>query len=264
MKSGKILILISGLVALALAALQPAAATESDTGKEKRWAQQVVDSLLDGEAVWLDDGEGHEFLGIHTPAGHDSGRAVILMHGIGVHPNWPDVIYPLREALLENDITSLSIQMPILANEAEDAEYRGLYAEVPARLLAAVDFLKNSGYEKIDIVGHSMGARMATYFLVRESGSDINSAVLIGMGNSSSGSWPESIEALARLRVPVLDLYGSKDLDIVLDTVQDRASFGKKNSSGIYRQIRIEDANHFYQGHEDELKRAVIDWLQSS
>lgn len=263
MKVEAILRHLSAWPLLLMLAVVPAAATESDTAKEQRWANQIVDSLLDGDAVWLADPGGHEFLSILTEGDTDSGRAVILIHGIGVHPNWPDVIYPLREALLENDITSLSIQMPILANEAEDSEYSGLYPEVPGRLQAAVDFLKDSGYARIDIVAHSMGARMATYYLARENIDDVNSAVLIGMGSSSTSSWPECIDALAELRIPVLDLYGGKDLDIVLDTVQDRASSGQKNVSGIYRQIRVEEANHFFQGHEDELKSVVIDWLQS-
>ena len=247
------------LIAIALGA--PVYATNSDVGKEKRWAEQVIDGLLDGDELWLDDGSGHEFLGILTEGDTESGRAVILVHGIGVHPNWPDVIFPLREAMLENEITSLSIQMPILPNEAEDSEYSALYPEVPGRLQAAVDFLKNSGYARVDIVGHSLGARMATYYLAQQGTDGVNSVVLIGMGNSSSGSWPESIDALARLRVPVLDLYGGKDLDTVLNTVQDRATSGQKNKSGIYRQIRVEDANHFFQGHENALKQHVIDWL---
>ena len=244
-----------------LLVLAPVAATESDTAKEQRWATQIVDSLLDGDAVWLADPGGHEFLSILTEGDTGSGRAVILAHGIGVHPNWPDVIYPLREGLLENDITSLSIQMPILANEAEDADYTFLYPEVPGRMQAAVDYLRDAGYTKIDIVSHSMGARMAVYYLSREGTEGVNSAVLIGLGNSETGSWPESVDALARLRVPVLDLYGGKDLDIVLDTVQDRADSGQKNASGVYRQVRVEGANHFFQGNEEDLKSVVLEWL---
>ena len=251
------------ILALTLVLSLPVFATNSDVAKEKRWAEQVIDGLLDGDELWLTDPGGHEFLGILTEGDADSGRAVILVHGIGVHPNWPDVIFPLREALLENEITSLSIQMPILPNEAEDGEYSVLYPEVPGRLQAAVDALKDSGFSKIDIVGHSMGARMAVYHLIQDNADDVNSVVLIGLGSSSSGSWPGSIDALARLRVPALDLYGSKDLDIVLNTVKDRANSGQKNKSGIYRQIQVDEANHFFQGHEDELKSIVIDWLQS-
>jgi len=245
----------------ALTAL-PAVATESDTAKEQRWANQIIDSLLDGEPVWLADPGGHEFLSILTEGDAGSGHAVILAHGIGVHPNWPDIIYPLREALLENDITSLSLQMPILENEAEESEYAALYPEAPGRLQAAVDFLKDSGYSRIDLVGHSAGARMVNYYLALDSTEGVNSAVLIGMG--SSDVWPESIDALARLRVPVLDLYGGKDLDTVLNSVQDRASSGQKNKFGVYRQIMVDEANHFFQGHEDALKSIVIDWLTNS
>lgn len=255
--------IISGLV-LGLAIIAYGAsvqATNSDVAKEKRWAEQVIDGLLDGDELWLTDNSGHEFLGILTEGDTDSGRAVILVHGIGVHPNWPDVIYPLREALLEAEITSLSIQMPILPNDAEDSEYKTLYPEAPGRFQAAIDLLKESGYAKIDIVGHSAGARMAEFYLVQEGIDGVNSAVFIGLG--SSVGWPECIEALARLRIPVLDLYGGNDLETVMSTVQDRAIAGQKNESGIYRQIRVEKSNHFYHGHEDELKSIVIDWLQS-
>ena len=99
------------------------AATNSDTAKESRWAEQVIDGLLDGDEVWLIDDSGHEFLGILTEGDRSSGRAVVLLHGIGVHPNWPDVIYPLRAGLLEQNITTLSLQMPILENEADEREY---------------------------------------------------------------------------------------------------------------------------------------------
>ena len=102
------------LALLLTSALVPVAATNSDTAKERRWAEQVIDGLLDGDDVWLIDDSGHEFLGILTEGDRSSGHAVVLLHGVGVHPNWPDVIYPLRAGLLERHITTLSLQMPIL------------------------------------------------------------------------------------------------------------------------------------------------------
>jgi len=52
----------------------------SDLAKEKRWADQVVDAILDGDAVWLNDGTS-EFLGIYTEAEEDKSRAIIVMTG---------------------------------------------------------------------------------------------------------------------------------------------------------------------------------------
>ena len=55
--------------------------------KEQRWAEQIVDFLMDGDAVYLTDGKS-EFLAIETPAvGDSTNRAAIVMHGTGVHPD---------------------------------------------------------------------------------------------------------------------------------------------------------------------------------
>ena len=112
----------------------------SDLAKEKRWATQVVDAILDGEAVWLNDGKS-EFLGIYTEAGEDEGRAVIVMHGTGIHPDWQQVIQPLRVGLTEHGWNTLSIQMPILANDADYSDYAPLYDEVAPRINAAIKYL---------------------------------------------------------------------------------------------------------------------------
>ena len=105
----------------------------SDLEKEKRWADQVVDAILDGEPVWLNDGNSN-FLGIYTEAEEDKGRAVIVMHGTGIHPDWQQVIQPLRVGLTEFNWNTLSIQMPVLANDAEYLDYAPLYEEVAPRV----------------------------------------------------------------------------------------------------------------------------------
>ena len=114
----------SGFLSIVFVCLVSAAAVNaSDLEKEQRWADQVVESLLDGEAVFLNDGRAN-FLAIETPSTTgESRKAAILMHGTGVHPNWPTVILPLRVGLTESGWDTLSIQMPILANDAETADY---------------------------------------------------------------------------------------------------------------------------------------------
>lgn len=236
-------------------------ATGSDSAKEQRWAEQVVDSLLDGDDVWLDDGAGHEFLGILTEGDVESERAVLLVHGVGVHPNWPDVIYPLRTGLLENDITSLSIQMPILANDADPGLYRPLFAEVPQRIDAALRFLDEAGYRNITLVAHSMGAAMAVYYLSQAPTNQVESLIIIGMSPGLDEA--ENITRMGQLKVPLLDLYGEADLQAVVASAPERAATGKAASSD-YRQQRVSGANHFFQGHESELVQLVIEWLDSN
>ena len=250
---------LRGILLLSLAWLPvQAQATESDVGKEQRWAEQVIDSLLDGDELWLDDGAGHEFLGILTE-GNDAAQAVILVHGIGVHPNWPDVIYPLRESLLEAGITSLSIQMPILANDAESAEYLPLFAEVPNRLNAAIDHLREAGYSRISLVAHSMGASMTAHAMSRPGMSKVSSVVLIGMGPGIDGK--ANIEAMGKIGVPLFDLSGSEDLPQVLESAEFRAEAGRSRQDLEFRQVVVDGANHFFQGHEEALVRNTLDWL---
>lgn len=238
----------------------PLAATQSDVDKERRWAEQIVPGLLDGDAVWLADGEGHEFLGILTDGDGGRERAVILLHGIGVHPNWPDVIYPLREALLEHGTTSLSIQLPILANDAESGAYAPLFAEVPARIDAAIEHLAAAGYRSVILVAHSMGASMAAHYLARGAHNAVDSAVLIGMGPGLDGT--ANIDALARISLPMLDLYGGADLPAVLESTDRRAAAGLAGAGQAYRQVGVKGANHFFQGHERALEEQVIGWLE--
>ena len=237
-----------------------ASGTNSAIAKEGRWAEQVIDGLLDGDAIWLTDDSGHEFLGIFTQADDNPDRAVILAHGIGVHPNWPDVIYPLREGLLEHGITTLSIQMPILANDADQGEYAPLFSEAPSRFEAALGYLDEEGYRDIIIIGHSTGASMAAYYLSQSNVPAVQSFVLIGMSPGIKGS--ENIEALEKIKVPVMDLYGSEDLPLVLGSVEQRAVAGNKQAGFQYLQIRVDGANHFYQGHEEMLVKQVIEWLE--
>ena len=63
----------------------------SDIEKEKRWADQIIDALFDGEPVTLNAGE-QDFLAIYTGAA-DSGtaNAAIVMHG-----SWTSRLMPIR------------------------------------------------------------------------------------------------------------------------------------------------------------------------
>ncbi|RKZ55324.1 MAG: DUF3530 domain-containing protein, partial [Gammaproteobacteria bacterium] len=153
----------TGLIFVSFFFLAPGVSA-SDLDKEKRWADQVVDAILDGDAVWLNDGKNN-FLGIYTEAEEDKGRAVIVMHGTGIHPDWQQVIQPLRVGLTEDSWNTLSIQMPVLANEAEYIDYAQLYDEVAPRIDAAIKYLKDNGIKEIVLLGHSQGSSMTAYYL---------------------------------------------------------------------------------------------------
>jgi len=230
----------------------------SDIAKEKRWADQVVDSILDGEAIWLDDGN-HKFLGIYTASEESSSRAVIIMHGTGIHPDWQQVIQPLRVGLTEYNWNTLSIQMPVLANDAEYSDYAPLYDEVAPRIDAAIKYLKANGIKTIVLIGHSQGSSMAAYYL-STSKQNVKGFVAIGMATFAKDSRMDSVSALKKIQVPVLDLYGKEDLDNIIASADDRAAAAKESGNESYVQVII-PGNHFFDDAEGALVSTVAEWL---
>lgn len=253
---------LNSFILLLLVSVFSTAIYASDLAKEKRWADQVVDAILDGEAIWLNDGTS-EFLGIYTEAEEDKGRAVIVMHGTGIHPDWQQVVQPLRVGLTEHNWNTLAIQMPILQNEAEYAEYAPLYDEVAPRINAALDYLKENGAQQIVLIGHSQGATMGAYYL-STSKQDVNGFVAIGMGVFADDPRMDSIKSLQSIKVPVLDLYGDDDLEPIMKSVEERAAAAKKAGNSNFTQVELAGSNHFFDGKEEELVEAVADWLEKS
>ena len=231
----------------------------SDLAKEKRWADQVVGSIMDGDAVMLDDGTS-EFLGIYTEAAEDKGRAVIVMHGTGIHPDWQQVVQPLRVGLTEHNWHTLAIQMPVLHNEAEYIEYAPLYDEVAPRLEAAIKYLKDNGAKNIVLVGHSQGASMSAYSLSKNS-HDVTGFVAIGMGVYAADERMNTINALGKIKIPMLDMFGSEDLEAVMSSIDERAAAAKKAGNNDYTQVKVPGANHMFDGKDDALVEAVAGWL---
>jgi len=234
-------------------------AVASDLAKERRWAAQIVDALLDGEALYLNDGRA-DFLAIETESNDgELHKAAIVMHGTGVHPDWPTVVQPLRVRLIEHGWHTLSIQMPVLGNDAAHEDYAAIYDWVPGRINAAVAHLRAKGAQRIVLLAHSQGSTMSAYYLA-ESQPMLDGFIAIGMSQGNANPAMDNLRHLPRIALPMLDLYGSEDLPEVIASAADRkARAGAANRD--YEQQRIEGADHFFDGEEDALLDAVNAWL---
>ncbi|MFK7997161.1 MAG: DUF3530 family protein [Granulosicoccus sp.] len=227
--------------------------------REQRWIEQTVDSIFDGEPVFLDS-DGHRFLGIFTESSSSSSKAIIVLHGTGLHPDWEQVVRPVRVRMTEFGWNTLSIQLPLLAKSAAYQDYVSLYPEVPVRLQAATDFLLERGMSTIVVVAHSQGATMASYYLAQ---SEHNIEALVAIGMSAQHNNPEinSAQSLKLITIPVLDIYGSRDFPTVLETSLKRRQAASHNAR--YSQLVIADAYHFFDdsNHERMLIDTIVRWL---
>lgn len=235
----------------------------SDTAKEKRWADQVVDSIMVGDAEWLKAGKSKIF-SIYTE--HTTEKAIggaIVLHGSGVHPNWDQVVRPLRSQLPDYGWATLSLQLPVLANDADYKEYIPLFKDVAPRITAGVKFLQNKGIQNIVIIGHSLGSGMAGYYMAQKPDSSIRALIAVGVsgvmykGDSGVGF----LTSLKTIKVPVLDIFGSNDLPQVLKGEKLKAATARKAGNKNYTQIKVNGANHFFDNKEDVLVKRIRGWI---
>jgi pimeloyl-ACP methyl ester carboxylesterase len=251
------LLLIKAVLALCFGGMPPSFATNVE--REQRWVEQTADSVFDGEVLFL-NADGHAFYSIYTEAEPVSKRGMIVLHGTGFHPDWEQVVQPIRVQMTQHGWNTLSIQLPLLEKDVAYEDYLPLYPEVPPRLEAATDFLIDQGMETMVIVAHSQGATMASYYLSRFD-HQIDALVAIGMSAQHVQPHINSAESLKKIDIPVLDLYGSKDFASVLMTARQRQNAGAHNPD--YSQLVIRNAYHFFDDHEAELLDAVVVWLDS-
>ena len=188
--------------------------------------------------------------------GKNSKVGIILCHGRGKHPTWL-VVNPLRKEINRQlGYHTLSIQMPRLHGSWR--EYDSLFPESEQRIKAAIKVLKNEkGVEKVYLMGHSMGSRMATSFLANNPDSGV--AGFIGVGIRNGGDVPlDSDENLRSVNIPILDVYG--------DGGDGKDAFDAEARSDMiskqYQQILIPGADHVFSGHEEKMTAAVFRWLK--
>ncbi len=224
-----------------------ASAETADYAREKKWADEVVPGLVVGDPVYLQTPRGHhKFLTLFTPA-KDPNKAALVVHGMGIHPDW-GMVGTLRTELADRGFTTLSIQMPIMAADAKSDAYPPTFPEAAERIAEAVGFLKAKGYTQLAIVSHSMGSRMSGVYMAGKPDSSIKSWASLGL---SYGDY-------AALKLPVLDLYGENDLPLVLkNAAQRKKSLAAKHSV----QKVIARTDHFFTGHEPAMVEAVAVFL---
>lgn len=233
----------------------------SDRAWEGRITAEIRDALLVGEPLML-QADGNDFFAIYAPELSSYSRgAVILLHGRGAHPDWADVIHPLRTRLPDYGWKTLSIQLPIAAADASDWVYPELIPEAFGRITAAVEYLKQQGVTNIVLVGHSLGARMGIAYLAQGVPDELQAFVAIGLAARKDVPNDGTLGTLEKLQLPLLDIYGSKDIDAVLQSAPARVRAARLAENQAYRQRRIDGADHFFTGLDDALLAEVRAWL---
>jgi pimeloyl-ACP methyl ester carboxylesterase len=241
-----------------------AVAENIDHEWESRIAQKLLEDTIIGEIIWCYAGE-NSFITLFTgqPA-HEARGAAIILHGMGSHPDWPEVIAPIRLTLPDRGWSTLSIQLPVLNPETPVAAYGATVKEAGQRIRATVKLLRDMEFSNIVIIAHSFGAATAASYIAENKGKGIQAFVSIGMRSQKFlNPTLDLVDKIEKMNIPVLDVYGSRDFDDIVRSAADRRLAASKNGNHAYRQIEIRDADHNFIGLESALIDLISDWLEN-
>jgi pimeloyl-ACP methyl ester carboxylesterase len=220
-----------------------------DYAREKRWADETLATLVVGDAVSIEQKNGHRFLGLYTRAAKPRGAAIIA-HGRGWAPDH-ELYGALRVKLAEAGYSTLSIQMPVLDGTAKLGDYLPTFPDSDERLALAARWLGAKGYSNVAIVSHSLGATMANHYLVGTAQPGVGAWVFIGIING--------LEDMFRIKIPVLDVFGSEDWHVTRLGADERLI--QINKIAGSEQVIVPGAQHFFEGRQDALARVIVDFL---
>ncbi|MBT8118453.1 MAG: alpha/beta hydrolase family protein [Gammaproteobacteria bacterium] len=239
----------------------------SDLEREKRMADEIVDAIIDGDAVYLEAND-QEFLSIYTEADDEARGVAIILHGRGFHPDWQDAINPLRVGLAESGWNTLSVQMPVLEKQAKYYDYLPLFPQAIPRIEAAIAYARdqikqNGGDNKVVLIAHSCGAHMAMTWTDVDSFEAIDAYVGIGMGATDYKQPMKQPFPLAKIKVPVLDVYAANDYPAVQRMAAARWQSIEQAGNTKSAQVIVPDADHYYTNRGDALTLVISEWLDS-
>lgn len=235
----------------------------SDLMREQRMTDEIVDVIIDGDAVFL-EADSHKFLSLYAEA-DDARGVVIILHGRGFHPDWQDTVNPLRVGLTEFGWNTLSVQMPVLEKQAKYFDYVPLFPEAVARIDAAIKFAREHDNKEIVLLAHSCGVHMAMAWVDAQTESisqKIDAFVGLGMGATDYQQPMEKPFPFNKLTIPVLDVYGENDYPGVLREAPERLSKMQAAGNEKTGQKMVIGADHYYEDKGESLTQVVAEWLQ--
>ena len=236
------------MVAAAVAATCAVAHAQfADDAREDRWAQEVAPQVVVGEVVWLATPQRAKVLALFTDAPSAKG-GVIIVHGLGVHPDW-GLNGALRTELADHGFATLSVQMPVFGAVATREQYRALYGIAGDRIAAAIRDLRKRGITKVAIVSHSVGAGMVDAYLARRGALSIAAWVPVGM----------LVDFARAPREPVLDIVAENDFPEVLASSKLRTPRLPRDRCS--RMVTVPGADHYFGRATDALTEAIVLFL---
>lgn len=230
----------------------------TDSQRELAYAE-IMSAAFPHELQWLKVADSRFAALYHQADKKEARGAAIILHDMGSYPDQALLAAELRLQLPEHNWSTLAIQMPVLEQGAQAEDYPALFLDAQARIQAGIDFLKQNQVSNVVLVGYGMGALMALN-AQGEKSLELQALVLISAPLlNTEDKQAQTLELLAKINIPILDVYAGLDLPEVKDSARQRRVAAKQNSN--FRQMVIEAADHSYAHQNGLVSKRVYGWL---
>jgi len=227
------------------------AAPDIDRQREQELAKQF-ESLDDSvEMLWLGEGD-EKFAALFSAADSSEKKgALLILHDVGAHPDWPDLVQPLRRDMPSAGWAVLVPQLPLPSSGSPRTDYQHRLEPTAARIALALADLNARGYRKVVIVGHGFGASVGVNVATGDAAGQFAGFIAVGSENEKL---PD--------RLPFLDVYGSRDYPNVIRAADKRARSARRSAELGYQRVEMEGADHRFTAMEKSLVKRIRGWLE--
>jgi hypothetical protein len=230
------------------AAFGPPSPSISDYALEKRWADEFTPGIVVGDLVRLGQSNGHHFVAAWAPQANNA-RTVILLHGLGVHPEH-GLTGQLRTLLHDAHYSTLAIQTPLIDSKtiSDAGVYRSLMPEAMERIDLAIAFARQQGAKQVFLVGHTVGAWMINEFLKARPAQ--------GLAAWASLGYTGRFDSFGLHTMATLDVYPNEGTSVSRDAAPSRFAAAKAVNARS-EQLQVLGTDLSFTGREKLIAQAI-------
>ena len=228
-----------------------------DLVRERMIYDQSLSEVFDGEHNFINYEHGKfSSLEIYND---DKNSAILFLHGRGLSPNDFNLAHPVRTQFSDN-FNTYSIQLPVLEKGSTYNEYVDILYDSDQRIISAVDYISSKN-DRLVIIAHSCGVHMLMSFIENfYLPSQVIAIVMIGSGAVDKGQKLVTEYPYDKINIPILDIYGEYDFDLVRKQASKRERLIKRISDKS-SQYEIKSSSHYHEDNADKVIQIVKKWL---
>ncbi|MHC8440729.1 MAG: DUF3530 family protein [Candidatus Eutrophobiaceae bacterium] len=231
---------------------------------DRSWLNLLTKAVGEDEAINEESSEHIAKEGVEQAHPPTLPTSAILLHGMGAHPDWVRIIKPLRMALADAGLRSLSMQMPLLSPYKSPMLYGHTLQEAKKRIASGIFWLrKQYPKDRIIIIGYRFGGLTALSYV---SDTQLLPKSLLGVAVLDIRNYVflrpriDLYKLIANTHLPILDLFSEKDKS-ENPAVRRRVAARQNDKNLPYQQIAIKGDGPDLDRSEPVIAKHIIDWV---